>query len=62
MRRSSDDPNRAWAIDAEWCDSPLAEAGCAAGRAADRGRLLVNEEDRVQVFELFRWYRLGAGL
>lgn len=30
--------------------------------AADRGRLLVNEEDRVQVFELFRWYRLGAGL
>jgi predicted nucleotidyltransferase len=30
--------------------------------AAERGRLFVDDDNRVHVFELFRWYRLAAGL
>lgn len=30
--------------------------------AAERGRLYVDDEQRAEVFELFRWYRLGTGL
>jgi predicted nucleotidyltransferase len=30
--------------------------------AREAGRLPIEDDDRVQVFELFRWYRLGLGL
>lgn len=30
--------------------------------AAERGRLYLDDEQRIHVFELFRWYRLGAGM
>lgn len=30
--------------------------------AAGRGRLLVDDDENIEVFELFRWYRLGTGL
>ncbi|MEK6630333.1 MAG: hypothetical protein AABY89_06330, partial [Acidobacteriota bacterium] len=30
--------------------------------AREQGRFLVEDEHRIEIFELFRWYRLGAGL
>jgi predicted nucleotidyltransferase len=30
--------------------------------AREQGRLAVEDEDRAEIFESFRWYRLGAGL
>ncbi len=39
-----------------------ADADVVGRAAAERGRLSVDEEHRVHVFELFRWYRLGTGL
>jgi len=41
-------------------DQPEADVvGIAAG---ERGRGLVEDEHRTEIFELFRWYRLGTGL
>ena len=41
-------------------DEPEADVvGIAAG---ERGRGLIEDEDRADIFELFRWYRLGTGL
>ena len=41
-------------------DDPDADVvGIATG---EKGRLYVDDEGRTQTFELFRWYRLGAGL
>jgi len=41
-------------------DEPEADVvGIAAG---ERGRGLVEDEHRTEIFELFRWYRLGTGL
>jgi predicted nucleotidyltransferase len=44
----------------ERLDDPEAELVGTA--AAETGRLYVQDEHRTQVFELFRWYRLGTGL
>ena len=44
----------------EHFDSPDADVVGIA--AAQRGRLYVDDSHREHVFELFRWYRLGAGL
>jgi predicted nucleotidyltransferase len=41
-------------------DDPHAELVATA--AADRGRIYLEDEHRTQIFELFRWYRLGTGL
>lgn len=30
--------------------------------ASEKGRILIEDEERVQIFEHFRWYRLGAEL
>lgn len=30
--------------------------------ARERGRFIVEREERIEMFELFRWYRLGIGL
>jgi hypothetical protein len=30
--------------------------------AREKGRALIEDEERSQIFEHFRWYRLGAGL
>lgn len=30
--------------------------------AREKGRLIVDDEERAEIFELFRWYRLGIGL
>lgn len=41
-------------------DEPDADVvGIATG---EKGRLYIDDEERTQTFELFRWYRLGAGL
>jgi predicted nucleotidyltransferase len=40
-------------------DPDAAEIGIV---ARERGRLLIEDEDRSDIFEHFRWYRLGAGL
>ena len=44
----------------ERCDDPDAELVGVVAR--EKGRLLIDDEDRAEIFELFRWYRLGAGL
>jgi hypothetical protein len=30
--------------------------------AREQGRLVVEDDHRIDIFELFRWYRLGTGL
>jgi len=41
-------------------DEPDADVvGIATG---EKGRLYLDDEERIKTFELFRWYRLGAGL
>lgn len=30
--------------------------------AREKGRLIVEDDQRIEIFELFRWYRLGTGL
>jgi predicted nucleotidyltransferase len=30
--------------------------------ARERGRLPIEDNDRIEIFELFRWYRLGLGV
>ena len=41
-------------------DEPDADVvGIATG---EKGRLYVDDDERTKTFELFRWYRLGAGL
>ncbi len=30
--------------------------------ARERGRLLLEDDERADIFERFRWYRLGTGL
>ena len=41
-------------------DEPEADViGIAAG---ERSQGMIEDEDRTEIFELFRWYRLGTGL
>jgi hypothetical protein len=30
--------------------------------AHEKGRLFVEDDDRVEIFEMFRWFRLGSGI
>lgn len=41
-------------------DSP--DAVVVAIVAREDGRVLVEDEDRAEIFELFRWFRLGTGV
>ena len=38
------------------------DAAVIGGVAAEKGRIRIDDEERVRIFEHFRWYRLGAGV